>query len=130
MTSNSIIPTARDDGGGLLEAATDALNRAPIEDADSCRNEERIQAAAVIAAVREWDASHAPAPAQVAGWVACSERMPETDVRVIMLCEIGGERQVEAGSFWSQKKHMCNLNGNRRMVTHWMPLPSPPETTP
>lgn len=60
-------------------------------------------------------------------WIKCSERMPEADVSVLALWN-GGIQVLfvhsstglwDDGDFWSCIDH--------DEVTHWMPLPQPPE---
>lgn len=44
-------------------------------------------------------------------WIPCSERLPDTETEVLALCRRGG----------------VSFNIIDCAVTHWMPLPEPPE---
>ncbi|MGK3157097.1 DUF551 domain-containing protein [Enterobacter kobei] len=59
------------------------------------------------------------------GWVACSERMPEQFVEVLA-CTEGGGRYVAALNqemTWDDGDFFDDIQD----VTHWMPLPTPPQ---
>lgn len=78
----------------------------------------------------------AEALAQVPRWIVCAERMPEPDVAVLIIGHAWASPFVAKlildavdgkPSCWSDS------DGNGDViylddVTHWMPLPSPPET--
>ena len=58
-------------------------------------------------------------------WIKCSERMPEFGEQV-MVCVSGGildiaQRELN-GDFWNGDYYEEAMN-----ITHWMPLPTPPE---
>ncbi len=55
------------------------------------------------------------------GWVACSERMPETMVSVL----VTGTWFHHAVAFWDGLS-WCDLDFEQP-VTHWMPLPAAPQ---
>ena len=55
------------------------------------------------------------------GWVACSERMPETMVSVL----VTGTWFHHAVAFWDGLS-WCDLDFEPP-VTHWMPLPAAPQ---
>lgn len=60
------------------------------------------------------------------GWVACSERMPETYVNVLLTDEAEdtciGQLECE------DDDHFCiNSSKQRYKATHWMPLPAAPQ---
>lgn len=71
------------------------------------------------------------------GWIACSERMPEYDIAVLVISKTSGHYlQV----YWNRdsqlREHWIN-QGNEREIwftkesfTHWMPRPSPPPSLP
>ena len=84
------------------------------------------QAADEIVELRaERDALLASAPR----WIACSERMPESDRQVIVYfsdCFTDGQVwqdcwSGEIGGEWDSRS-----DGEHRAVTHWMPLPEAP----
>lgn len=57
-------------------------------------------------------------------WISCSERLPEEDVPVICYMRIGEIVIMEyGGDGW----YSGITRYNPRAVTHWMPLPEPPE---
>lgn len=61
------------------------------------------------------------------GWIKCSERMPESDdLRCMVYCRDSVIRTAfTSHGDWA-------MNGkyyDRGYVTHWMPLPSPPEAS-
>ncbi|HHA1746933.1 TPA: DUF551 domain-containing protein [Enterobacter roggenkampii] len=55
------------------------------------------------------------------GWVACSERMPETMVSVL----VTGTWFHHSVAFWDGLS-WCDLDFEQP-VTHWMPLPAAPQ---
>lgn len=55
-------------------------------------------------------------------WIPCSERLPEHSVRC--LCYCNGE--VRVLKYWRTQQEF-QYGGRERNVTHWMPLPEPPE---
>lgn len=55
-------------------------------------------------------------------WIPCSERMPEHSGRY--LCYCNGE--VRILKYWRTQQEF-QYGGRKRNVTHWMPLPEPPE---
>ena len=67
------------------------------------------------------------------GWIKCSERMPEIGVKV--LCFPKGDEPIHAtfgGNYWRQDVSWCVSNDfidNTIVtdVTHWQPLPEPPQ---
>jgi hypothetical protein len=59
------------------------------------------------------------------GWVACSERMPEKFVEVLV-CTEDGSRYVAAlnqSMNWDDGDFFDDI----QYVTHWMPLPAAPQ---
>lgn len=55
-------------------------------------------------------------------WIPCSERLPEHSARC--LCYCNGEIRVL--KYWRTQQEF-QYGGRKRNVTHWMPLPEPPE---
>ena len=58
-------------------------------------------------------------------WISVEERLPEPDTEVLARRSIGMDVECyhkEAGGYWSWDEY----SGKWR-VTHWMPLPEPPE---
>lgn len=69
-----------------------------------------------------------PAPV-VAGWIACSERMPELDTRVLLYFpDYGGH--IEDGCIGDEGDghyhYFFDGDSLRHEPTHWMPLPEAP----
>ena len=60
-------------------------------------------------------------------WVSCSDRLPEQDGRYLVwrVSITGGNVCVIVG-FWAGVFHLGEY-GHHDNVTHWMPLPAPPE---
>lgn len=60
------------------------------------------------------------------GWISVKDRLPETDDRVLV-CTVTkkGRQNIITGDYATRSKvWVCGMNMN---VTHWMPLPEPPE---
>lgn len=55
-------------------------------------------------------------------WIPCSERLPEHSGRCLCCCN--GE--VRVLKYWRTQQEF-QYGGRERNVTHWMPLPEPPE---
>ena len=54
-------------------------------------------------------------------WVKCSERMPEFDVLVLVVDQNG----IDLGAIYDGDDWF--LADSEREITHWMPLPAPPQ---
>ena len=60
-------------------------------------------------------------------WISCSERLPESNIQVLCYCRMGDFRIMEYDeqeNRWYEGIHDYRLQA----VTHWMPLPKPPES--
>ncbi|ELY6298810.1 DUF551 domain-containing protein [Cronobacter sakazakii] len=70
-----------------------------------------------------------PAPV-AAGWIACSERMPEDGVSVLACCKCGdnfsGIYTMRAAVIRSKNSRKDDSVMHHERVTHWMPLPEAP----
>ncbi|EFE1413341.1 DUF551 domain-containing protein [Escherichia coli] len=71
-------------------------------------------------------------PAQVipAGWISCSERMPDDGQHVIILCDGAFVlyAQYRDSEFFDVVRNGEEFfETQSRNVTHWMPLPEPPK---
>lgn len=67
-------------------------------------------------------------------WVPCAERMPEEDVMVLFVAQAQicvGYFRTEYGVRWDDllRVDMCGDcdHYSSEQITHWMPLPEPPE---
>ncbi|HGE5893904.1 TPA: DUF551 domain-containing protein [Escherichia coli] len=71
-----------------------------------------------------------PAPVAPDGWISCSERMPEDGQHVIILCDGAFVlyAQYRDGEFFDVVRNGDEFfETQSRNVTHWMPLPEPPQ---
>lgn len=65
---------------------------------------------------------------RVPRWISVEERLPEQNRVVLVALRLGGKKTVRIGAmaqicgWWDE----CGLVSNAS-VTHWMPLPEPPE---
>lgn len=87
------------------------------ESYDACR-------AAMLQGAENAESRCSNSPVIPDGWVACSERMPEQFVEVLVCTEDGG-RYVAAlnqSMTWDDGDFFDDIQD----VTHWQPLPSPP----
>lgn len=58
-------------------------------------------------------------------WIPVSERLPEDDIpSAAYLCWWGGHTHI--CKYWRTRR-CFEFNGRSVKVTHWMPLPEPPE---
>lgn len=64
-------------------------------------------------------------------WVSVKDRLPEESGMYIVTANDGHAQRVSFVQ-WQKKNRMWNLTAARSYwrVTHWMPLPEPPEVTP
>lgn len=64
----------------------------------------------------------------MAEWIACSERLPEPDTDVLVAVELGICSFLDVGVYrrgaWSLAPNLDECGAH---VTHWQPLPPPPE---
>ena len=64
-----------------------------------------------------------------AGWIPVSERLPEDCVEVIV-CEIIMDYECVSAGFYDEAGRQWFSNGDAAdYVSHWMPLPPPPEAS-
>lgn len=71
-----------------------------------------------------YDIQHMPTLTQPNEWVSVEERLPEEKQRVIVRCERVG---TSVGwILWSN--WMTDIGPGAGKVTHWMPLPAPPDS--
>ncbi|EGY0153705.1 TPA: DUF551 domain-containing protein [Escherichia coli] len=71
-----------------------------------------------------------PTPVTPDGWISCSERMPEDGQHVIILCDGAFVlyAQYRDGEFFDIVRNGDEFfETQSRNVTHWMPLPEPPQ---
>ena len=61
-------------------------------------------------------------------WVKCSERMPETYTKVLVLVEVGNDskQHIFVDELYESTKYGMTWQNNDNLVTHWMPLPDRP----
>ena len=61
-------------------------------------------------------------------WVKCSERLPETYTKVLVLVEVGNDskQHIFVDELYESTKYGMTWQNNDNLVTHWMPLPAPP----
>ncbi|MEN7169375.1 DUF551 domain-containing protein, partial [Escherichia coli] len=70
------------------------------------------------------------APVIPDGWISCSERMPEDGQHVIILCDGAFVlyAQYRDGEFFDVVRNGEEFfETQSRNVTHWIPLPEPPQ---
>lgn len=67
-----------------------------------------------------------PAPSVPDGWIKCSDRLPESDKVVLCGCFFEGpdDFRIKTGG---NVGGVMRIVGGSWEVTHWMPLPAPPE---
>ncbi|RLX35458.1 DUF551 domain-containing protein [Escherichia coli] len=78
---------------------------------------------------REISETSTCSPVILAGWISCSERMPEDGQHVIILCDGAFVlyAQYRDGEFFDVVRNGEEFfETQSRNVTHWMPLPEPP----
>ncbi|HDS0558768.1 TPA: DUF551 domain-containing protein [Escherichia coli] len=71
-----------------------------------------------------------PTPVTPDGWISCSERMPDDGQHVIILCDSAFVlyAQYRDGEFFDVVRNGEEFfETQSRNVTHWMPLPEPPQ---
>ena len=59
-------------------------------------------------------------------WIKCSDRMPEFDE--VVLCGFWAKRSIGERKFKWEFQYFTKRSQDfdREMITHWMPLPEPP----
>lgn len=89
-----------------------------------------VQAAWFVKASLEQNALTDDSPGTPAGWISCSERMPDDGQHVIILCDGAFVlyAQYRDGEFFDIVRNGEEFfETQSRNVTHWMPLPEPPQ---
>lgn len=66
---------------------------------------------------------------RASGWIPCSEMLPEDKQKVLIHTKSKGHILIaEYNSDWSTPFYSFRIGGWKiRQVSHWMPLPEPPE---
>ena len=57
-------------------------------------------------------------------WIPVSERLPEL-FTIVLVCDCDGG--METDWIWNNKDGISRFMNSFKTVTHWMPLPEPPE---
>lgn len=98
------------------------IRAAMLQGAENAESRCSIQTAPVLDSLpKNAESRCSNAPVIPDGWVACSERMPETMVSVL----VTGTWFHHAVAFWDGLS-WCDLDFEPP-VTHWMPLPAAPQ---
>jgi hypothetical protein len=64
----------------------------------------------------------------VVKWIPCSERLPEPETNVLIYSTL--DKRIMTAQIWLQGWNTLDDWGLRLQdVTHWMPLPAPPDST-
>ncbi|MCK7230942.1 DUF551 domain-containing protein [Enterobacter roggenkampii] len=105
-----------------IEVRSDACRAAMLQGAENAESRSTIQTApALDSSPKIAESTSGNSPVIPDGWVACSERMPETMVSVL----VTGTWFHHAVAFWDGLS-WCDLDFEPP-VTHWMPLPAAPQ---
>nr|WP_289628021.1 DUF551 domain-containing protein [Escherichia coli] len=92
-----------------------------IDTLENC-DDDRIEA--VKAVLRRLAVNY---PVTPDGWISCSERMPDNNHDVLFF-DVWG--YIRIGWFSADDRSWFTSDDGCRMeVTHWMPLPEPPQET-
>lgn len=79
------------------------------------------------------DVRKAPAVAAAPAWISVEDRLPEDETEVLCwyrdengeyYCTLGWYHRTNYGAGWTTD---AEISGYFGCVTHWMPLPEPPE---
>ncbi len=92
-----------------------------------------VQAAWFVKASLEQNALMGDSPGTLAGWISCSERMPEKNQNVLISVNFDSDL-VEplicsaryTGSTFRRGEATIKPGNGIEQATHWMPLPEPP----
>ncbi len=85
---------------------------------------------AMAAELQKHRKAYANTAATKDGWISCSERMPDDGQHVIILCDGAFVlyAQYRDGEFFDVVRDGDEFfETQSRNVTHWMPLPEPPQ---
>lgn len=117
----------------LIDA--DALKKAFCEECDKASPEEVIKCCGDRCSTLDMIDAQPTIEAEPVKWIPCSERMPEIGQDVLVVVE---ERDLneETDEFTEIERYVTadTYKGNKfswtypEEVTHWMPLPEPPES--
>lgn len=78
-----------------------------------------------------YDIQHMPTLTPLNEWISVEERLPEGHMQVLMWSARWGI--AEAGSYYNSRFWVYNELGDGYVgdrITHWMPLPAPPNRRP
>lgn len=62
-------------------------------------------------------------------WISVKDRLPESDVQVLVACEMRGQHFRKRYVWYEIIKNLDDFNSIviDGFITHWMPLPEPPK---
>ena len=104
----------------------DAVKRRAWDIAEAWKDQGRDYEALLLESVVEQIVDTAPTLTPPNEWVSVEERLPEEKQRVIVRCECVG---TSVGwILWGN--WMTDIGPGAGKVTHWMPLPEPPDRRP
>lgn len=70
----------------------------------------------------EYEKMIEPLEREISEWIPVSERLPKSDMDVLVYDDAGGQPKIDIDS------HYNSFWWRSRNVTYWMPLPCPPKT--
>jgi hypothetical protein len=67
-------------------------------------------------------------PRHAGRWIPAEERLPEAEAEVLVAWRLpGGGQQVDSARLFNNGIWVATVGHSIGRVTHWMPLPEPPE---